>query len=455
MRFTASASRLIVFTIAFGSLATAQQITPGKPLPSRVRITVHAGHVVRSTIPATIFGTFLEPIGNSTYGGLWAELLRNPSFESGLWDSRHVADMVRTDPLLTRASELGLPIPWEPLDATQGNRYEPRRGDAANSFESLAVFAVDNAETGVKQEIFLPAYRELEYRGSIFAQHLSGPPDLDISIRPRNVPDKILANAHVTVSSSDWTKYEFTLKLPPDAIAPLEPADFVISVRKATRIVVDQASLMPADAVDGIDPDMVRLSKEMHTPLLRFGGNFTSGYHWRDGIGPPDKRVSMRNIAWGMPEYNQFGTDEYLKFCELIGAQPQIALNLGSGTPEEAAEWVRYVDEHWTSHSGLLWELGNELWGNWNLGYPSLDELAERTLAFSKAIRAVDPSARLIATGQDPDHFEQWNAEELKDPANTFELLSTHFVVTTTEVVARHSVPDRVAEATFALPDEL
>jgi alpha-N-arabinofuranosidase len=81
----------------------------------------------------------------------------------------------------------------------------------------------------------------------------------------------------------------------------------------------------------------------------------------------------MLNLAWGIPEYNQFGTDEFLEYCRLIGAEPQIALNLGSGTPQEAAGWVRYVNAHWGDHQGgLLWELGNELWGNWNTGYPTL-----------------------------------------------------------------------------------
>ena len=58
---------------------------------------------------------------------------------------------------------------------------------------------------------------------------------------------------------------------------------------------------MPGDTIDGLDPEMVAMAKEMKTPLVRFGGNFTSAYHWRDGIGPRDKRVSMRNIAWGIP----------------------------------------------------------------------------------------------------------------------------------------------------------
>jgi alpha-N-arabinofuranosidase len=212
---------------------------------------------------------------------------------------------------------------------------------------------------------------------------------------------------------------------------------------------------MPSDAIEVLDPDAVALAKAMHTPLVRFGGNFTSSYHWKDGIGPRDKRVSMLNNSWGIPEYNTFGTDEFLAFCRLIDAQPQIALNLGSGTADEAAGWVRYINEHWTTHSGLLWELGNELWGNWNLGYPTRDQLAARTLAFSKVIRAVDPAARLIATGADPDVFKEWNAIQLGNPPGTFDYLSTHFVVGMGSVRAKSTTPDFVAAAAFALPVEL
>jgi alpha-N-arabinofuranosidase len=174
------------------------------------------------------------------------------------------------------------------------------------------------------------------------------------------------------------------------------------------------------------------MAKEMHTPLVRFGGNFTSGYHWKDGIGPEEKRVSMLNIAWGIPEYNTLGTDEFLNFCKLIGAEPQVAVNLGSGTPEEAAAWVKYVDGKFNGDAGgLHWELGNELWGTWNLGWPTLEQLPGRTHAVSDAIRKVDPKALLIATGQDPDVYEKWNAAQLTNPAGTFDYLSTHFVVTT------------------------
>jgi alpha-N-arabinofuranosidase len=199
----------------------------------------------------------------------------------------------------------------------------------------------------------------------------------------------------------------------------------------------------------------VALAKQMNTPLVRFGGNFTSSYHWTDGVGPRDMRNNAINNSWGIPEYNSFGTDEFLEFCRQIGAQPQVALNLGSGTPEEAAAWVRYVDDHWSTHSGLLWELGNELWGNWNLGYPTRDQLAGRTAEFSKAIHAVDPTARLIATGADPEVFNSWNAIQLTNPPGTFDYLSTHFVVGTSEVLLKNPTPEFVTEAAFALPVEL
>ena len=458
-RDRSSAAGLLLLAASLIPLTASAQIAP-QPLPGDATIRVDLSRPDARVIPRTLFGTFLEPIGNSTYNGLWAELLENPSFEAGLWDTRHIETMVRQEPELTRASSLGLPLPWLPLDPHQGNRYEFRYGDAANSSRSLELMGVPGEPTGVVQRIYLPAARELTYKGSLYVRHLSGGTDLAVSLVSRGGVHAELASTAISAGSDTWTKVPFTLTIDKGALAPLDQAEFRIVVQGDTRVLIDQVSLMPADAADnfgGLDPEMVEASRAMHTPLVRFGGNFTSGYHWRDGIGPLDKRVSMPNVAWGIPEYNTFGTDEFLQFCKLIGAEPQIALNLGSGTPEEAADWVRYVDDHWPGSDagkkgGLLWELGNELWGSWNTGWPTLDELAPRTLAFSQAIRAVDPSARLIATGQDPDHFEKWNAAQLANPVGTMNYLSTHFVETTTSVQLQGASPEFVTAATLALP---
>jgi alpha-N-arabinofuranosidase len=427
------------------------QITINQPIPAKAAIHVDASKPEGAEIPRTIFGSFLEPIGNSTYNGLWAEILQNPSMEAGMWSAGNVTRMLHEEPALGRASELGLPLPWEPLDYEQGNRYELRYGNAANSWRSLVILGVPGQPTGIRQKVYLPVHRTLDYKGSLYARHISGPAGLIISIRPRN-GSEVLASEHVDAASTEWTKYSFDLHVPEGKLHRLDPADFVVEVEGDERVEVDEFSLMPGDALDGLDPDEVAMAKAMETPLVRFGGNFTSGYHWRDGIGPRDKRVSMLNVAWGIPEYNTFGTDEFLHFCELIGADPQFALNLGSGTPEEAADWVKYINEHWRTHSGLTWELGNELWGNWNTGWPTLDQLAARTLAYSKAIHAVDPQAKLIATGADPDGYQKWNATQLTNPGGTFDYLSTHFVVTNTETQMRRADTDLIAQAAFALP---
>ena len=391
------------------------QITVTEPVPAKVTIEVDAGKPASYRIPRTIYGSFLEPIGNSTYNGLWAEILENPSLEENLWSASRMAQMITDEPALRTSSQLGLPLPWEPVDYGQRNRYEPHWGDAANSWRSLEVIGVPGEPTGIRQKVYLPVQRTLHYTGSLYAKHLSGPTQLTIAIHRHN-ESEALTTAHVNAASGEWMKYDFTLDLPEHAVSRLQPADFVVEVTGDARIDLDQITLDPADAEEGLDPDVVRMAKAMHTSVVRFGGNFTSGYHWRDGIGAEDKRVSMLNIAWGIPEYNTFGTDEFLRFCRLIGARPQIALNLGSGTPEEAADWMRYVDAHLPPGGGFTWELGNELWGNWNLGWPTLAQLPGRTRDFSEAARKADASAKLIATGQDPDAFHEWNAAQLTNP---------------------------------------
>jgi len=99
----------------------------------------------------------------------------------------------------------------------------------------------------------------------------------------------------------------------------------------------------------------------------------------------------------------------------------------------------------------LLWELGNELWGTFQVGYPTRQRVAERTKAFSDAVRKVDPKAKWIATGGDEDSYKEWNEAQLTN-AGAFDYLSTHFVVTTDRVTRENASPDFIAQASFALP---
>ncbi len=96
---------------------------------------------------------------------------------------------------------------------------------------------------------------------------------------------------------------------------------------------------------NGIRLDVVNALKKLKATVLRWpGGCFADNYHWKEGIGPKEKRRHIENVAWGnVREDNSFGTHEFLQLCEMIGAEPYLAVNMGSGTVQEAAEWVQYV----------------------------------------------------------------------------------------------------------------
>ena len=79
--------------------------------------------------------------------------------------------------------------------------------------------------------------------------------------------------------------------------------------------------------------------------MLRWpGGNFVSGYHWLDGVGPEDQRPRRSELAWYAEESNRFGTDEFIEYCRALGAEPYICVNMGSGTMDEAQAWVEYCN---------------------------------------------------------------------------------------------------------------
>lgn len=131
--------------------------------------------------------------------------------------------------------------------------------------------------------------------------------------------------------------------------------------------------------IDGYRKDVVQAFKELKVPVLRWpGGCFADTYHWKDGIGPKEERPSIVNVFWGgVTEDNSFGTHEFLNFCELIGTEPYLSINVGSGTVREAVEWVEYVTSSNQSPMTELrkkngredpwdvkfWGVGNENWG--------------------------------------------------------------------------------------------
>jgi len=194
-------------------------------------------------------------------------------------------------------------------------------------------------------------------------------------------------------------------------------------------------------------PDTLRLIRDLRPSVIRYpGGNFASGYHWEDGIGPRSQRPARFDPAWQSHESNQVGTDEFMEFCAQVGAEPFLVVNDGSGTPEEAARWVAYCNEPPTGEQGRrraanghpqpynvrLWGVGNEVWGQWQVGHTSAEEYAERLNAFAAAMRAADPNIKIVAVGdkvlsdQANDPGRLWNETVLSRCADQMDYLSFH-----------------------------
>lgn len=132
----------------------------------------------------------------------------------------------------------------------------------------------------------------------------------------------------------------------------------------------------------GFRKDVISCFKELQVPVVRYpGGNFCATYRWQDGIGPKDKRPVRPELAWEGIEPNTFGTDEFMQWCDVVGAEPYLCLNMGTGTLEDALAWLEYCNGdkntyyanlrrqngHEKPYEVKYWALGNEMWGPWSV----------------------------------------------------------------------------------------
>jgi alpha-L-arabinofuranosidase len=199
---------------------------------------------------------------------------------------------------------------------------------------------------------------------------------------------------------------------------------------------------MPGDAAPGgVRRDVFEKIKALKPAFLRWpGGNVAQDYRWPWAVGPRDERFTWVNLSWkNEPEPGDFGTDEYIQFARAVGAEPTITVNVeGRGaTAEEAAAWVEYCNGPAASKYGAmraanghpapynikLWEIGNEIWGNWVRGHSNAETYARNYVAYVRAMRAVDPSLKFIAVG---DNDMQWNRTVLTRAGGEMDYLAIH-----------------------------
>ena len=201
-----------------------------------------------------------------------------------------------------------------------------------------------------------------------------------------------------------------------------------------------------ADA-NGFRKDLLEEIRRMKVPLIRYpGGNFVSGYNWLDGVGPVENRPRVLDRAWNSMETNRFGTNEFMTWCRAVGTRPLMGLNLGTGTPEQAADLLEYCNvsrgTKWSDlrrqhgveqpHNVRDWCLGNEMDGPWQIGHSSATEYGLKAADAARQMRAVDPTVRLIACGSSgtglPTYLD-WDRQVLEECYDYVDGLSLHLYV--------------------------
>jgi alpha-N-arabinofuranosidase len=229
-------------------------------------------------------------------------------------------------------------------------------------------------------------------------------------------------------------------------IAPIDPNLFGSFLEHLGRAIYEGIYDPGSKLSDsnGFRKDVMDEIKHLHVPIIRYpGGNFVSGYNWLDGVGPKKDRPVVLDRAWNSLNSNQFGTNEFLSWCKEVGTDPLMGLNLGTGTPEQAADLVEYCNvEKGTRWSDLRrkhgvadpyriarWCLGNEMDGPWQIGHMSAMEYGLKAADAARQMRYVDPSLKLVACGSSgplmPSYLE-WDRQVLEQCYDYVDGLSLH-----------------------------
>jgi alpha-N-arabinofuranosidase len=204
----------------------------------------------------------------------------------------------------------------------------------------------------------------------------------------------------------------------------------------------------PLSDANGFRKDVMDAVKGLKVSLIRYpGGNFVSNYHWLDGVGPKNDRVSRLELAWARLETNEFGTNEFIKYCRAIGSEPYLSVNMGTGTIEEAQRWVEYCNvkegpfyaelrkKHGFTepYNVKYWSLGNEMDGFWQMGHLNSEDYSKKAREAAKLMRLTSPDIKLIAAGSsnyrpgaDP---ELWNRTILTELKDVIDYIALHIYV--------------------------
>jgi len=376
--------------------------------PAKTSLEINA-EKTKEPVSKYIYGQFIEHLGRCIYGGIWAEMLEDRKFyyavgdNASPWKSIGPADAVK---MFTKGSYVGDQTP-QVLLAEGG-------GPAGIAHGKLALI------------------KGKEYVGRVV---LAGTDSAKVNVSLVWGPGE---NDRQSIAIEKLEAEYVKTPLKFTAGGDTEDGRLEIVGTGSGSFNIGTVSLMPADNIKGMRADTLKLLRELNAPIYRWpGGNFVSGYDWRDGIGDPDKRPPRKNPAWQGIEHNDFGLHEYLAFCKEVGAEPLITVNSGFGDDHSAAEEVEYVvgsadtpmgkwraaNGHPEPYQATWWCVGNEMYGGWQLGSMSLNHYVLKQNLFAKAMRKVYPDIKVIAVGA----VGSWSEGMLKSCADYMDGISEHF----------------------------
>lgn len=419
---------LVVLLSSAASLATRATQAPA---PAMASIAIDAG-AAAGPISPLLYGQFAEFMFEGVKGGLHAELVRNRGFDDD-------------------GEAPGLPRHWERYPDARNDDYalalardnrvaypDAAAGDGLLAGHSLRVRLRPGVveRHGIHQGR-VPVRRGVAYRGYLWLKTDGFTGDVRVALEADVTGGRLYDEARLTGVGSEWGQYAFTLT--PAVTDPL--ARFAILVSGSGTVWVDQVSLMPGDAVDGVRADVFEKISALAPAFIRWpGGNVAQDYRWQWGIGPRDRRPTWINLSWqNEPEPGDIGTDEFIRLARRAGAEPSITVNVeGRGaTVEEAAAWVEYCNGPATSRYGAMraqqghpepygvkyWEIGNEIWGDWVRGHSDAATYGRNLSRYVAAMREVDPSIQVIAVG---DNDMAWNRTVLAAGSERLDYLAVH-----------------------------
>jgi alpha-N-arabinofuranosidase len=372
-----------------------------------------------------IYGQFIEHLGRCIYGGIWAEMLEDRKFYFPITPDYDPYRGTRAVPKDSPFAIVGA-SPWQiigPADSVTMVKEDSFVGEHSPLLQS---------GSGIRQRD-LGVVKGKGYVGYIWLREVEPKTSIDVTLIFGQEDQASRQTIHVSRVARTYQRYPLAFT----GAATTDKAMLEILVKNGAAM-IGTVSLMPADNVGGMRADTLEVLRELNAPMYRWpGGNFVSGYDWRDGIGDRDHRPPRKNPAWTGVEHNDFGFHEFIRFCWLLEAEPLVTVNTGFGDAYSAAAQLEYANGSTDTLMGALrakngdpqpfkvryWAIGNEMWGRWQLGYMSLEHYVLKHNWVVDKMRQVDPAIVPIASG----NAGSWSEGLLKNCSDHIDQIAEHF----------------------------